>query len=235
MGYYTALMDAWNGATQPPAGVTGTGLTGEMTTAQKIAAVNGWTIVGSIPTTFYVTGSQIWNCINWNELSALTDAQRKDVIEMCQIPGLLLGGSGNIGFATDGMIINYFTTNAAIASGTYNNSTGVVTLTMSASIKFGPSGNIVVSGLTGTGAFASLNGIFAPIAPTSGTTVTYNAGAGLGASTITGGSLVPPTITALTALAQATAQPWWQVPVAQGGGGLGGIVTTADTTLAGLS
>ena len=49
MAWYTALINAWNGATQPPAGVTGTALTGGMSTAQKLAAVNAWTVVGSVP------------------------------------------------------------------------------------------------------------------------------------------------------------------------------------------
>jgi hypothetical protein len=76
-----------------------------------------------------------------------------------------------------------------ISSGTYNNTTGVVTLTMSAPIVFGPGDAIVVSSLTGTGAFASLNGTFTALAGTTGSTVVYNPGAGLGAATITGGSL----------------------------------------------
>lgn len=45
MAYYTALIAAWNNAMQPPPGVTGTALTG-LTTANKIIAVNGWTVVG---------------------------------------------------------------------------------------------------------------------------------------------------------------------------------------------
>lgn len=76
-----------------------------------------------------------------------------------------------------------------ISSGTYNNTTGVVTLTMSAPITFGVGDSIVVSGLTGTGAYASLDGTFTALAGTTGSTVVYNAGASLGASTITGGSL----------------------------------------------
>jgi hypothetical protein len=76
-----------------------------------------------------------------------------------------------------------------ISSGTYNNTTGVVVLTMSATIAFSAGDAIIISSLTGTGAYASLNGTFTAIPTTSGTTVTYNAGAGLGASTITGGSL----------------------------------------------
>lgn len=76
-----------------------------------------------------------------------------------------------------------------ISSGTYNNTTGVVTLTMSAPITFGPGDAVVVSSLTGTGAYAGLNGTFTALAGTTGSTVVYNAGAGVGASTITGGSL----------------------------------------------
>jgi hypothetical protein len=75
-----------------------------------------------------------------------------------------------------------------ISSGTYNNTSGLVTLTMSASVGFSAGDAIVVSGLTGTGAFTSLDGTFTALSA-SGTTVTYNPGAGLGAATITGGSL----------------------------------------------
>ena len=75
-----------------------------------------------------------------------------------------------------------------ISSGTYNNTTGVVTLVMSAPVTFGPGDSIIVSGLSGTGAFAGLAGTFTALTA-SGTSVTYNAGAGVGASTITGGSL----------------------------------------------
>jgi hypothetical protein len=75
-----------------------------------------------------------------------------------------------------------------ISSGTYNNTTGLVTLTMSTSVTFSAGDSIVVSSLTGTGAYASLDGTFTALSAT-GTTVTYNPGAGLGASTITGGSL----------------------------------------------
>lgn len=75
-----------------------------------------------------------------------------------------------------------------ISSGTYNNTTGVVTLTLSASATFSAGDAIIVSSLTGTGAYASLNGTFTALT-VSGTTVTYQATAGVGASTITGGSL----------------------------------------------
>lgn len=76
-----------------------------------------------------------------------------------------------------------------ISSGTYVSGTGVTTLTMSAPITFSPGDTIIVSSLTGSGAFASLNGTFTALAGTTGSTVVYNAGASLGAATITGGSL----------------------------------------------
>jgi hypothetical protein len=42
---YTALMAAW-ASTALPTGVSGTPLSSGMTTAQKLAAVNGWTVAG---------------------------------------------------------------------------------------------------------------------------------------------------------------------------------------------
>lgn len=77
-----------------------------------------------------------------------------------------------------------------ISSGTYNNTTGVITLTMSAPITFGVGDAITLSSLTGTGAYASLNGTYTTAAGTTGSTVVLNGTAGVGASTITGGSAV---------------------------------------------
>lgn len=225
---YTALIAAWNNVTQPPPGVTGSPLLSGDSTAAKIAKVDAWTVSGSVPSTIYVTGNQLANCVNYTEFKGLTAQQQSNLLGLFGISGLLLGGSANTSFLTDGMIIDYFKTSATIASGTYNNSTGLVTLTMSASITFGPGGNVTIAGLTGTGAFASLNGIFPPVSA-SGTTVTYIAPPGLGASTITGGALVPPTVTALTALAEATVQPWWQA------NGYTSPIGIGDTEAAGLS
>jgi hypothetical protein len=109
MTYYAALAAAWNGATQPPTGVTGTGLIGGDTTAQKIAKVNAWTITGTIPTTLYATGDQVFNCLDWTEFAALTAAQQQSLLLLCQIPGLLLGGSANTSKMLDGMLLAYFT------------------------------------------------------------------------------------------------------------------------------
>ena len=74
-----------------------------------------------------------------------------------------------------------------ISSGTYNNTTGLVTLVMSAPVTFSPGDSITVSGLTGT-AITSQNGTYTAITA-SGTGVTYQAAAAAGATTITGGSV----------------------------------------------
>lgn len=108
---------------------------------------------------------------------------------LIDLQGLPIGSQVSWDFVNQ-LLVPYVGT-LTISSGTYNNTTGVVVLTMSAPITFDAGDAVVVSALTGTGAFASLNGTFTsiPVTVSGGTTVTYNAGAGLGASTITGGSL----------------------------------------------
>lgn len=117
MAYYDALIAAWNGATQPPTGVTGTALTGGMTTAQKIAAVNGWTVSGTIPTAITATGAQVLNCVVWSEFAALTATQQANFLALCAGSGQLLGGSANLTRILPGMLIACF----GGASGTITN------------------------------------------------------------------------------------------------------------------
>jgi len=109
MAYYDALIAAWNGATQPPSGATGTPITGGMTTTQKIAAVNSWNVTGAIPTNFFTSGAEVLNCINYAEFKALTAAQQTNLLAMLSIPGPLLGGSANTSIITLGMILDLFT------------------------------------------------------------------------------------------------------------------------------
>lgn len=107
MAYYDALIAAWNSATQPPAGVTGTALTG-LSTADKLTAINGWTVSGSIPATILVTGAQVANCINWAEFAALTAQQQSNLLALCNQPGLLLSGSAQLSHLLPGMLLAYF-------------------------------------------------------------------------------------------------------------------------------
>lgn len=73
MAYYDALIAAWNGATQPPAGVTGSGLLAGDTTAQKLAKLNAWTVTS--PAKALLTPSAILNAIVPADLAALTSTQ----------------------------------------------------------------------------------------------------------------------------------------------------------------
>src|SRR5436190_1797313 len=81
--YYQNLVTAWNGATQPPTGVAGTPLTG-LTTANKIIAVNGWTIAGTaVP--MIVPTYLIYNLIVLAEFTALSATNQqlvRDIITM---------------------------------------------------------------------------------------------------------------------------------------------------------
>ena len=105
---------------------------------------------------------------------------------LADLQGGLIGQQVSWDFVNQ-LLVPYVGT-LTVSSGTYNNTTGVVTLTMSAPITFGPGDAIIVSGLTGT-AITGQNGTFTALAGTGGSTVVYNAGASLGATTITGGSL----------------------------------------------
>lgn len=106
--YYDALTTAWNSITQPPVGVTGTGLNNGMTTTQKLAAINGWTVTGSIPTTMTAIGVDVLNCVVWSEFAALTPQQQSNFLMLCSTQGQLLGGSANLSKILPGMIIAYF-------------------------------------------------------------------------------------------------------------------------------
>ena len=88
---------------------------------------------------------------------------------------------------TNQLLVPYLGT-LTISSGTYVSSTGVITLTMSASVTFSAGDSVILSSLTGTGAYASLDGTWT-VLTASGTAVTVQGPVGAGAATITGGSL----------------------------------------------
>jgi hypothetical protein len=87
---------------------------------------------------------------------------------------------------TNQLLVPYLGT-LTVSSGTYNNTTGVISLVMSASVTFDAGDSVTLSSLTGTGAFASLDGTWTALTA-SGTAVTLQGPIGVGASTITGGS-----------------------------------------------
>ncbi len=96
MAYYDALIAEWPSLTPG-------------TTAAKLAQLNALTVSGSIPTSFFVTGDQLLNCINWTEFAALTAAQQTSLLALCQTPGQILGGSGNTSHMAPGMFLAFFT------------------------------------------------------------------------------------------------------------------------------
>jgi len=108
VAYYDILIAAWNSSIQPPAGVTGTGLSSAQSTTTKLNNVNAWTVTGAVPTSFTVVGSQLANCINWGEFAVLTATQQSNLLGLCQIPGPLTGGSANVSLLTAGMIVASF-------------------------------------------------------------------------------------------------------------------------------
>lgn len=87
---------------------------------------------------------------------------------------------------TNQILIPY-TGTLTISSGTYTSATGIIVLTMSAPVTFDAGDSVVLSSLTGTGAFASLDGTWTSTV-VSGSTITLQGPIGAGAATITGGS-----------------------------------------------
>ena len=92
MAYYDALIAAWNSATQPPAGVTGSGLLAGDTTAQKCAKINGWTMAGPAKQ-MLVNSTVIYNLIVISEYTALSAANQTIVNNLLSM-GLLDGSPG---------------------------------------------------------------------------------------------------------------------------------------------
>jgi hypothetical protein len=76
VAYYDNLIAAWNSATQPPAGVTGSGLVAGDTTAQKVAKINGWTMVPTVPAGTLVPAWELYDNIVVTEYDAAPAASQ---------------------------------------------------------------------------------------------------------------------------------------------------------------
>lgn len=86
---------------------------------------------------------------------------------------------------TPNFILNKSSGNATVA---YNSGTGDVTITYAANSNAAVGSTVVVSGVTGTGSFASVNGTFTAAAGTNGTTVHYTIATGLTMTTNNSGN-----------------------------------------------
>jgi hypothetical protein len=88
---------------------------------------------------------------------------------------------------TNQLLVPYLGT-LTVSSGTYNSTTGVISLTMSAAVTFSPGDAVTLASLTGTGTnLAALQGTWT-VLTAAGTAVTLQGPAGEGSITITGGS-----------------------------------------------
>jgi hypothetical protein len=80
VAYYDSLIAAWNSATQPPTGVTGSGLVAGDTTAQKVAKINGWTV--ATPIKVVLPATDVYNAIVLAEYNALAAASQQAVVNL---------------------------------------------------------------------------------------------------------------------------------------------------------
>jgi hypothetical protein len=136
-----------------------------------------------IPPTLQKTGamlSQGGTNTAVNTLSLIT--QPSDLTPLLQAAQSLASITQSAGVATATL------PSTTIASGTYSTTTGLVTLTLSASLGLAPGDLVTVASATGTGSFATINGTFQCGVGTSGTTVTYTIATAL-TMTITGGNI----------------------------------------------
>lgn len=108
--------------------------------------------------------------------------------------GLLISPAMNGGSPVQSYFYRLSQPSFSITSGTYNTSTGAITLTLNNTgagvTPFQAGQQIALSGLAGTGGFASLNGTYylTSVSGSYGTTLGLTAQTGLGATTITGGT-----------------------------------------------
>lgn len=101
---------------------------------------------------------------------------------------VLNAGMALSSLTSSGLTATATTAESAITSGTYNNTTGAVSLVLSRTIGAAVGSKVTIAALTGTGAFASLDGDQTATVGTGGTTLNFMAAASLGAATITGGT-----------------------------------------------
>lgn len=124
--------------------------------------------------------------VNWYPLGSLARIAVQCDAALVDLRGDPISSQVSWDF-TNQLLVPYLGT-LTISSGTYNTTTGVIVLTMSTSVTFGPPDSVTLSSLTGSGAYASLNGTWT-VTAASGTSVTLAGPVGEGTAAITGGSL----------------------------------------------
>lgn len=151
--------------------------------SNQIVLVNVSQTLAPAPSTLQKTGafiSQGGTTLPPGTYSLLTTAATLGTLLQSPINLASLTSSGLVATAT--------LESSTISSGTYNTTTGLVTLTLAASIGVVPGVEFAVSGATGTGSVSSIDGTWTAATGTSGTTVEFFVATGL-TMTITGGAI----------------------------------------------
>lgn len=177
--------------------VTGTYNSGTGVTVLRMTTAPTY-VVGATVTLSSLTGTGSYTSIDgtW-PVTAINGV----LVTLAVTPAL---GAGNI----TGGDLHWATSALSIISGTYDTGTGATVLTLDAITSY-PVGTLInISGLTGTGAFASINGTWAVTARTN-TTVTLAVTSGFGAATITGGVLHAPYLSQTCTLHVNDIQGWF--------------------------
>lgn len=120
---------------------------------------------------------------------------------------------------------------ATISSGTYNATTGLVSLTLSSAFGSGNTVRLTVSGATGTGSFASIN-VAGKLVQVVGTSVFYTVTTGL-TMTITGGNVA--SVTTGFAASQFASTPNWHSQSVTLGNPILAVGTTVSSVVANTS
>ena len=89
---YAPLISEWTTLTGAS---TVTTLAGAQNIPTVLAQINALTVTGSTPTLTHSTGDAIFNCLVWSEFNPLTSAEKTQLMQICTIPGQLLGGSAS--------------------------------------------------------------------------------------------------------------------------------------------
>ena len=151
--------------------------------ANQIVLVNVQQTLAPTPNKLQQTGafvSQGGTSLTPGTYSLLTQAS--------SLTSLLIGATTVSGIAQTAGLATVTLVSTTISSGTYNSTTGLVTLTLAAASGLKPGNLVTISSATGTGSFASINGTWSAGTATTGTTLTFTIATTL-TMTITGGSV----------------------------------------------
>lgn len=174
-----------------PAASQGLGI-GRATALTGSKALLGWSVFNQAYGMYDTPQSPVPLAGSYNQVMYLPLGSGARIAVACD-PALtsLRGGNvlANVSWDWNNQLLVPYTASLTFSSGSYNNTTGIVSITFTTAELINPGDSIVVSSLTGSN-ITSQNGTYT-ILTVSGDTITYQAAAGAGATTITGGTFVP--------------------------------------------